>query len=414
MPALSPTMKRGKIGSWIVKTGEVVEIGQVLAEIETDKAIMEFESTDEGILGAILFPEGSEVEVGTQIAWLLESQDELTPDQIDNDKAQLSTNTVDLQNNDKVNTETEGKVVLGGTITVDSTPQDVVPIRQNAHSTPAARARARALGVDITQIHLGRKIREADVIQYCTNQDKNIHKRAPSVNHQHTNNVEYEVINLSGVQQTIASRMVQSKQEIPHFYIEMEVNLTELIKVKDGLRQTLRTTLTHWFMLSAGRAAAKTPVIGQSWHHNTVHEAKNIDISFAVEIEDGVITPILKNVDKLGLGEVVHKMSDLIDRAKHKKLKPSEYQGGILTISNMGSWGVSRVIPIINPPQSAIIGIGCTRDRLSMDTKGSILSEKVLSVTLSSDHRILNGTQAAAFLVAFKLGLEQPLSLLVK
>ena len=112
MPALSPTMKRGKIGSWMVKTGEVVEIGQVLAEIETDKAIMEFESTDEGILGAILFPEGSEVEVGTQIAWLLESQDELTPDQIDNDKVQLSTNTVDLQNNDKVNTETEGNRVF--------------------------------------------------------------------------------------------------------------------------------------------------------------------------------------------------------------------------------------------------------------------------------------------------------------
>jgi pyruvate dehydrogenase E1 component beta subunit len=105
-------MKRGKIGSWMVKTGEVVEIGQVLAEIETDKAIMEFESTDEGILGAILFPEGSEVEVGTQIAWLLESQDELTPDQIDNDKVQLSTNTVDLQNNDKVNTETEGNRVF--------------------------------------------------------------------------------------------------------------------------------------------------------------------------------------------------------------------------------------------------------------------------------------------------------------
>ena len=288
MPALSPTMKKGKIANWMIQPGGIVEIGQVLAEIETDKAIMEFESTNEGVLGEILVPSGSEVEVGIQIAWLLESEDEIVSDQ--------ESDRQDFKNNVEVNQEINTNITIEKTIIEPSALSEDNLLRRNTHSTPAARARARELGVDITQINLGKRIKEADIREYAQNQGNSKYNSPNEVDPRLYLN-EYELIDLSEVQKTIANRMVASKQEIPHFYIEMEVDLTELMKVKDNLQYTFRTTLTHWFMLSAGRAASQVPLVTRSWHNNTVHEAKNIDISFAVAIEDGLITPIVKNVE---------------------------------------------------------------------------------------------------------------------
>jgi pyruvate dehydrogenase E2 component (dihydrolipoamide acetyltransferase) len=395
MPALSPTMKSGKIAKWKVVEGEKIEIGQVIAEIETDKAVMEFESTDCGFLGKVLHFEGEEVATGTHIAWLLENKDE----QISNTTSTIieewysKEENISLENKTNLSDAKIDKEVL------------FEKGRKNARSTPAARARALELGISIEDISLGRRIRERDILEMSRNPvlEKIIE------NDQRTNT---NLIKLSTMQKVIAQRMSSSKQQVPHFYIETDVNIDELIKLKESLSITLKTTLTHWIVLAAAHAIEQTPVILNSWNNGHLIKADSIDISIAVDVPNGLLTPVVRKVNKLKITELVKTINNLVEKARNKGLQPNEYEGGVITISNMGAWGITRLYPIINQPQSGTMGIGCSRECISL-AGGQVKAKKIISATFSGDHRILNGSDGAAFLKAFKMAIENPSTLLI-
>jgi len=408
MPALSPTMKSGKIAKWIIKEGSPVNIGDVLVEIETDKAIMEFESADEGILGKILVPEGSEVIVGEQIGWLLESLDEAIPETV---QAQPSAVAQDLTEN-PVRQEVQEMPMTSPQKQPDkpetsATSMPTASRNSNLYATPAARARASALGIDLESLKLGRQIKDRDVLNFAQTKHHSIaDPLAP------TKSPEHATREPTQMQKTIAQRMTESKQQVPHFYIETEVNIDKLISLKEDLQLKVKTTFTHWFILAAARAIRQNPLLKNSWINNRIHQAESIDVSIAVDLSDGLITPVVRNADMLSLPDLVRIATSLIEKARDRKLKPSEYQGGVLTISNMGSWGIIRVFPIINQPQSSIVGIGCSREKV-MVADGIVKSSKIVSITLAGDHRILNGSDGASFLRTFKTLIENPAVLLV-
>ena len=397
MPALSPTMKSGKIAKWTIKEGALVNIGDVLLEVETDKAIMEFESVDQGTLGKILVPEGTEVAIGVQIAWLLESPDEVIPDLIST-----------VENLDPVENIQEPMNLPQDTTKILDTMTQPSHKSLNAYATPSARARAAQLGIDLDSLNLGRQIKEKDVVYYAQNMNKV--KTNPTEPITTTTNAG--VFELTQMQKMIAQRMIDSKQQVPHFYIETEVSIDKLINLKEDLHLKVKTTLTHWFILAAARAIKQNPLLKNSWINGQISRGESIDISLAVDLPDGLITPVIRNADTLSLLDLVKITTSLIDRARDRKLKPAEYHGGTLTISNMGSWGIIRVFPIINQPQSSIIGIGCSRDKVII-SDGVVTSTKIVSITLAGDHRILNGSDGASFLRAFKTLIENPALLLV-
>lgn len=393
MPALSPTMKKGRIGKWMLSEGDKVEIGQVIAEIETDKAIMEFESTDSGFLGQIIHKEGSEIEVGTQIAWLLNSKDEVVSQSIDSNS---KSNETKMEN--KGTEKKEVSVIRELSIDYGS---------KNSRFTPAARARALELGISIESIQLDRQIRERDVVEIFRSQNQNIQDVKSEISNDEPSNFR----SLTSMQKVISRRMTNSKQQVPHFYIETEVKVDELMKVKAALESKVKTTLTHWMILAASEAIKQTPIMMNSWHNGQIKKANSIDISIAVDIPNGLVTPVIKNVDKMRITELTKEVNFLIEKSRNRSLQTSEYEGGVLTISNMGTWGITRLFPIINQPQSAILGIGCSRDKLTL-LDGQLKSHRVISVTLSGDHRILNGADGASFLRSFKTAIENPLTLL--
>jgi len=399
MPSLSPTMTKGKIAKWNIVEGSKIEIGDVIAEVETDKAIMEFESVDAGIAGPILVPEGSDVEVGTLIGWILEDENDSIQDH-----AQISTKLSETDMTvrevpkvaaEQVVAKEPAKVAQEAQV-VKTKSSDV--LAKNSISTPAARARAAELQIDISKLTgtgpMGR-IKEADVIAYSKSSQVANKTKA------------------SNMQRVIADRMTHSKTTVPHFYLETSACIDELQKFKVIMQESgnLKTTLTHWFVKLAGRAMQEVPELNTSWDNYEIIQNQSVDIALAVSMEKGLITPIIANVPGLSMGELVAKADNLISRAKESKLSPNEYQGGSLTISNLGMYGIDSFYPIINTPQSCILGIGAAKEELFY-SNGQVEVRKMVRFTLSCDHRVVNGADAARFMQYFKQLVENPILLL--
>ena len=338
------------------------------------------------------------VDIGAQIAWLLEDENDSIPD------AEQSTKPVTRAEPDKVQKE---EVTLKHdeiTLEVKSAPLEMGKgLGLNATSTPAARARARELGVDINNIALNRKVRDADVVEYAT---KSTHSQSKSKPVTCTKDI-------SSMQYVIADRMSRSKQEVPHFYMEAEMEVTKLLSLKAELASSLKTTITHWLILAVAHSMKDVPSVLRQWVDGKVCEYSSIDISVAVDIEDGLITPVIRQVDTKSLHSVGEELAELAEKARNRKLKPEEYTGGAITISNMGAWGVSRIFPIINQPQSAIIGVASLCKQVHLQD-GELRDRQILPISISGDHRVLNGTDAARFLKHMKQYVENPLALLAK
>ncbi|WP_265041818.1 pyruvate dehydrogenase complex dihydrolipoamide acetyltransferase [Wolbachia endosymbiont (group B) of Melanostoma mellinum] len=410
MPALSPTMSKtgGKIVKWCKKEQDKVEIGDVIAEIETDKAIMEFESVDEGVLAKILVSEGtSGVPVNQLIALMLEEGE---------DKSAL-----DLASaiNTKVEKEVEADFSVSSNpsisssssmssqcVTLGSKKEDRAT-ENRIKVSPLAKKIAQNEGVDIKRLKgtgpYGRIIK-ADVLEFL-DQTKSYERFE-----------ENTTVEVSNMRQVIAQRLVESKQNIPHFYLTVDCHVDKLISLKNEVNsanENNKVTINDLIIKAVAFSMKKFPNINSSWIDTKIVKYSNIDISIAVALEDGLITPIVKNADEKSVLSISKEVKDLVNRARSGKLRPEEFQGGGFTISNLGMFGIKTFSAIINPPQSCIMAVGASKKQ------PVVISEKieiadVMTVTLSVDHRAVDGALGAKFLNAFKYYIENPTVMLLE
>ena len=406
MPALSPTMEEGNLVKWLKKEGDKVSSGDVIAEIETDKATMEVEATDSGTIGKILIQEGTNsVKVNSLIAILLESGENLSV--IDTIISKFSQNSSTNNSNTKeliVEAEKEKKS--------ENTKQS----GERVFASPLAKRIAENKGVDISKVEgsgpNGRVIKK-DVENFTPSQSSS-QKSAKTTQFSGRNGEESYTIPHSNMRKVIAKRLSESKQTVPHFYVALEASVENLNKARVEINKYLeqfgeKVSVNDIIIKSCANALKIHPSVNASWSENGMIVYNNVDISIAVGIQDGLITPIIKNADSKALRVISNEAKDLIKRARENKLSLEEFQGGGFSISNLGMYGVSHFNAIINPPQSAIIAIGGVKSIAKICKKsGEVYEEETMTITLSCDHRVIDGVLAAEFLNTVKAFIENP------
>ena len=440
MPALSPTMEQGSLTKWLVKAGDTVASGDLLAEIETDKATMEFEAVDEGIIGEILIPEGSQdVAVNTPIATLLD----------DDETADGPDHTASAPASLPVRADTSAIATLDSATPADAVHKPVTPTATLAptsqpdtktgrvFATPLARRIAADKGLDLSQI-IGSgpkgRIVKADV------ENATAAAPAPATNSASTavsteqiaissgpatetvlkvyGDRTFDEIKLDGMRKTIAARLTEAKQTIPHFYLRKDIQLDALLALRGELNSQLaardvKLSVNDFIIKAAALALQSVPAANAVWAGDRVLQLKPSDVAVAVAIEGGLFTPVLKDADSKSLSTLSAEMKDMANRARNKKLAPHEYQGGSFAISNLGMFGVDNFDAVINPPHGAILAVGAGKKRPVVTPDGSLGVATVMSVTMSVDHRAIDGALGAQLLQAIVDNLENPLTMLV-
>ncbi|BCK74730.1 dihydrolipoamide acetyltransferase component (E2) of pyruvate dehydrogenase complex [Acetobacter aceti NRIC 0242] len=410
MPALSPTMTEGKLAKWNKKEGDTVSSGEVIAEIETDKATMEVEAVDEGILGKILIPEGTEgVAVNTPIAILVE-EGEAVPEG-------SSTAAPKTEKAEPAKAEAPAPKAAA------PAPQVKAPVEKGnrVFASPLAKRIAKDAGIDLSTLKgsgpNGRIVKK-DVEAAKAGGGASAAKSAPVAAYTPGGSTSTPH---STMRKVIARRLTESKTTVPHFYVSVDVQLDALLALRSQLNAASPAEGPDAFKLSVNdlliKAAAVTlrrvKGVNVSYTDEALIEYNDVDISVAVSIPDGLITPIIRQADRKSLREISNEMKDLASRARAGKLKPEEFQGGSFSISNMGMFGVSSFSAIINPPQAGILAIAAGEKRAVVKADGSLGVATVMTVTLSVDHRAIDGALAAKWTAGFREVVENPFTLVV-
>ena len=441
MPALSPTMTEGTLARWLKNEGDTVKSGDVIAEIETDKATMEVEAVDEGILGKILVPGGTEgVKVNAVIAVLVEPGESVAADAGSKPAPSAS------QAPALAAVEAAGGKVAGApeqpvpppmpTSSGATPPAPAASHGDRVFASPLARRMAQQAGLDLAGISgsgpQGRIVK-ADV-EAAMNRPKPAAAAAPAavqapaatpapaapkpapvaISAPHT------AVPNSTMRKVIARRLSESKATIPHFYVAMDIELDALLKLRGELNAqspkdgagAFKLSVNDLIIKACAVALRRHPGVNASWSDEAILQFNDVDISVAVAIPDGLITPIVKGADRKGLSTISNEMKDLAARAKSGKLKPDEFQGGGFSISNMGMFGVTHFAAIINPPQAGILAVGAGEQR-AVVKNGALAIATVMTCQLSVDHRVIDGSLAAEFMQTLKGLIENPLSLML-
>lgn len=407
MPKLSDTMTEGTITRWRKKKGDTVEMGDILAEVETDKATMEMEAFDDGVLHEIFVPDGGKAKVGDAVALILAEGE--TP-------------------------ESAGKAPAAKTDLTTSGGKEAAP----AAAAPAAKAAEGSADSDsrVKASPLARKIAKEKGISLGSVKGSGPGGRivvkdlegassapapaaaapapaaAPAI--QATAGASDTKVPLSGMRRTIAERLVASKQQNPHFYLSVEVDAGPLMKLRTELNKANeaagqpKLTVNDFVLLAISRSAAAHPYVNASWGGDSIIQYASVNISVAVAVDDGLVTPVIRNAAKLSLKEISASVKDLATRARTKKLKPEEYQGGTITVSNLGSYGVEQFYAIVNPPQAAIVAVGAIVKKPVVNAKDEIVVGQRMVVSLSGDHRVVDGAVGAEFLSTLRKLIENP------
>jgi pyruvate dehydrogenase E2 component (dihydrolipoamide acetyltransferase) len=425
MPALSPTMEKGKLAKWLKKEGDKVKSGDVLAEIETDKATMEVEAVDEGTLGKIMVAEGTDdVPVNTLLATIL----------AEGEKA--------------------GDVAVSAARPPATAPQQEVKPSAPQHDVPApsqAQKAAPQAGARVFASPLAKRLAKEKGINLAALQGSGPHGRiiskdvenakpgtaapaataaaptfvAPPSDAQVLKNFaegSYDLVPHDGMRKTIARRLTESKQTIPHFYVSVDVSLDHLLELRERLNGSapknkeglpaFKISVNDFIIKAMAMALIKVPDANVSWTESAMVKHKHADIGIAVSIPGGLITPIVRKAETKGLAQISSEMKDYAKRARDKKLKPDEYQGGSAAISNMGMLNVKNFGAIVNPPHASILAIG-SGERRPVVRGNEIKIEQQMTMTLSTDHRCIDGALGAEFINAIKQYLEEPGLMLV-
>ncbi|WP_371153703.1 pyruvate dehydrogenase complex dihydrolipoamide acetyltransferase [Jannaschia sp. 2305UL9-9] len=440
MPALSPTMEEGTLAKWLVKEGDTVSSGDLLAEIETDKATMEFEAVDEGTIGKILVEEGTEgVKVNSPIAVLLEEGEDASA--IDSASSTSSSNAAPAEAPEEV-APAKGYGRDGEAAAGDKAPSapPAADKGERIFATPVARRIAADKGLDLSQITgsgpRGRIVKaDVEAAQPGATKPAAEATKAPkatAVEGQKPSmpagmgaeavakmyeGREYEEVKLDGMRKTIAARLTEAKQTIPHFYLRRDIQLDALLKFRSQLNKQLEgrgvKLSVNDFIIKAGALALQAvPDANAVWAGDRVLKLKPSDVAVAVAIEGGLFTPVLKDAHLKSLSALSAEMKDLAGRARDRKLAPHEYQGGSFAISNLGMFGIDNFDAVINPPHGSILAVGAGVKKPVIGSDGEITAATVMSVTLSVDHRVIDGALGADFLKALAENLENPMVML--
>lgn len=428
MPALSPTMEEGTLAKWTVKEGDSVSSGDIIAEIETDKATMEVEAVDEGVIGKLVVAEGTEgVKVNAVIAVLLEDG-ESADDIGDVSGASAAPQTESAASAPEPESAAEAPA--------SATPASSGTKGSRLFASPLARRIAADKGIDLAEVKgsgpKGRIVK-ADVENFTpatktaaspsaadapartapsapagadADQVMKIYADRP-----------YEVVTLDGMRRTIAARLTEAKQTIPHFYLRRDIELDTLMAVRkkinaEGEKSGIKISVNDFVIKACAAAMQRVKGANAVWAGDRVLQFESSDVAVAVAIEGGLFTPVIRDAHTKGLGQLSTEMKDLAARAREKKLAPHEYQGGSFAISNLGMFGIDNFDAVINPPHASILAVGAGVQK-PVVKGGELTVATVMSVTLSVDHRVIDGALGAQFLDAIKANLEDPMMMLV-
>jgi len=397
MPALSPTMTEGIINKWLVKIGDTVKAGDIIAEIETDKATMEVEAVDEGIITHLLDKSSdTQIPVNSVIAII---------DGDDNESLENQPNKIEKVSEEKKIKEQNGSDIIKNTeITADK------KANKNSHerlrASPLVKKIAKEKNLDLKQFNgtgpegriIKRDIESNNIVQVSQ-----------------SDQIDGEVIIPSTMRKAIAKRTLEAKQQIPHFYLTVESNVDKLIELRKIIKENNSTKISFNDLIvkAIGLAMQKNPNTNLYWQNDKIYKLNDIDVSVAVAIDEGLITPIIKNVNSKGLKLISDEIRELAKLAKTNSLTPDQYTGGSITVSNLGMFGISEFAAIINPPQTSILAVG------KIIKKPIIVNEEIkvgntLKSTLSADHRVLDGAVAGKLLKDFNDIIEDPFEIWMK
>jgi len=431
MPALSPTMEEGKLAKWLVKEGDVVKSGTILAEIETDKATMEFEAVDEGTIGKILVAEGSEgVKVNAPIAVLLAEGEKAGAVDI---PAAMKDIKAAVKAEDKSSAPAP-KAEAPKTAAAPAAKADGARV----YASPLAKRIAAEKGVDLSGV-TGTGPRGRIVKSDVENAKPGAAKPAagapaasggagiPGVAPLPDARLlypagSYEEIPHDSMRKAIAKRLTSAKTLIPHYYLTVDCNLNALMAVREKMNAAApkgkdkvpayKLSVNDFIMKASAMALMKHPDVNASWTETAILKHKDADVGVAVALDFGLITPIIFKAQTKGLVEISNEVKELAGLAKAKKLKPNQYEGGGFSVSNLGMYGIKNFTSIINPPQSCIIAVGAGEER-AIVVNGKIEVATVMTVTMSADHRVVDGGTGAKFLATLKQFIEEPASMLL-
>ena len=429
MPALSPTMESGNLARWCKSEGDAVQIGDVIAEIETDKAVMEVEAVDEGILGKILVAAGTEgVAVNTTIGVIAEDGEDPASLSLGPDVS--SGPVAEAKPADEAKPQPQA-APRGEPLPAPPKPASA-PAKASPHSgsggrifaSPLARRRASDGGLDLSSItgsgpHGRIVVRDVEAAllapRAASVQSSSVPTGglfAPAVG---------EPVSLDGMRKTIASRLTLSKTTIPHFYLEADCELDKLLAVRAEANASfvdskgeakIRLSVNDFLIKALALSLVEVPQANAIWDDGQILRFGQVDIGVAVAVEGGLFTPVIRAAEQISIARISSQMKDLAGRARKRKLLPEDYAGGVTSISNLGMFGVDRFSAVINPPQSTILAVGAGSDQARV-RDGKIKIVNLMSVTLSCDHRVVDGALAAQMLSAFREMVHSPLRLLI-
>ena len=441
MPALSPTMEEGNLSKWLVKEGDKVKSGDVIAEIETDKATMEVEAVDEGTVAKIVVPAGTEsVKVNALIAVLAADGEDVSAAAASGGAAAPKAEAAPAPK------ASEPAPAPAAAAPAAAAPaQAAAPAAANGartFSSPLARRLAKEAGLDISAVNgsgpHGRVVK-ADIEKAVTS---GTGKAAPAATPQAAGapapalakgpsddavlklfpEGSYEIVPHDNMRKTIARRLTESKQTVPHFYLTVDTELDALLKLREEINgaapkdkdgnPAYKLSVNDMIIKAMALSLRKVPSANASWTDGGMLVHKVVDVGVAVAIPGGLITPVVRNADQKTLSAISNEMKDLAKRARERKLKPEEYQGGSTAVSNLGMYGVKDFAAIINPPHATILAVGAGIQQ-PVVRKGEIAIATITSVTLSTDHRVVDGALGAELMQAFKGFIEKPMSMLV-
>lgn len=415
MPALSPTMTEGNLVKWHKKEGDPIKSGDLLAEIETDKATMEVEAVDEGKLGRILVPEGTEaVKVNACIALILEKNE--SEKDLDSWAAQFISTVTDTSKTP--NSQLPTTPIPLETSRTKIEHKSHVSTSSRIAISPLARRFAQTHGIDITGI-AGTGPKGRIIKNDIENAQKHGLSRVSLDYPNHSSPSSYRDVALTTMRNVIAKRLTESKQTIPHFYLTIDCVLDDLLAIRATLNehfknksQSIKLTVNDFIIKAAALSLSDVPEANAQWIGRHIRYFDHADIAVAVAIDGGLITPIVTKADLKSVSHISMEVKELAERAKSGKLKPDEYQGGSFSISNLGMYGIKHFEAIVNPPQACILAIGAGEER-PIAREGQVRVGTVLTVSLSADHRIVDGRVGAQLLTAFKRYIEHPSLLLL-
>ncbi|MEO1538927.1 MAG: pyruvate dehydrogenase complex dihydrolipoamide acetyltransferase [Pseudomonadota bacterium] len=430
MPALSPTMEEGTLAKWNVKEGDDVASGDVIAEIETDKATMEFEAVDEGTIGKILVAEGTEgVKVNDLIAVLLEDGESM------DDAAAAPEAAASAAPPPSAESPAAASPAAAPVATAPAAP--AAPQGARVFASPLARRIAKEKGLDLASVKGSGphgRIVKADVEKAAASPAPAAKKPAPAakpaapvaapaqgMSAETVAKIyadrETEEVALDGMRKTIAARLSEAKQTIPHFYLRRDIHLDALLKFRSQLNKGLeargvKLSVNDFIIKACALALQEVPDCNAVWAADRILKLTPSDVAVAVAIEGGLFTPVLRDAHQKTLSTLSVEMKDLATRARERKLAPHEFQGGSFAISNLGMFGIENFDAVINPPHASILAVGAGTKKPVVGADGELTTATVMSVTLSVDHRVIDGALGAQFLAAIKAHLEDPIGML--